>query len=230
MKLTALTREQLQALDATASVISLSPEQLMERAGMELAAWIEEKTDKNKNVLFVCGTGNNGGDGLVACRHLYNRGYNTSVLLIRKDLKEKLLQSNLRVLEHMNIPVMTPERGIPFSPFDVIVDCILGYGQKGEPRDDLVEIIKNINRSGKEIFACDIPTGIDATTGKVAKNHVKAKATLSFAAPKKAFEEEEAREACGEITIVGIGIPKIVYEQMGLKKGSYLVEGKKNLS
>jgi len=224
MTLTPLDKNQLRALDATALLIGLTTEQLMERAGLELARFIEERTPKNHSILFLCGPGNNGGDGIVACRHLINKGYQASILLSKKQLSPAATH-NLKILKHMNTPIYEWGPSFSFTPYDVLIDCLLGYNQSAPPRGNIADIIIKARKNNKQVYACDIPTGINATTGETYEPHLPARATLSLAAPKKAFTNHQARNACGDITITGIGIPAIVYEQLGLRRGEYLVEG-----
>lgn len=224
MTLAAQDSKTLISIDATAVVAGMSMQVLMERAGMALAQKIAASVDKKQKILFLTGSGNNAGDGYVACRHLANKGYEVSILLTEQPSSETS-KTNLKLLKHMNVAIREWEGDESLSPYDVLIDCLLGYNQNRAPEGAIGEATKLARESGKDVIACDIPTGINATTGEVYENHLPAKRTISFAAPKKAFEKEEAKKICGEITIIGIGIPGFIYRQNGLTQGSYLVEG-----
>ncbi|MBN1275331.1 NAD(P)H-hydrate epimerase [Candidatus Woesearchaeota archaeon] len=220
MALTAMTCEQLRNLDVTAATAGFPEELLAERSGLELARFLEERVRREETLLFMCGPGNNGGDGLSAARHLANKGYGVSVLL-SGAARSAVTARGLKMLDVLRVPVHVWEEGFSFTPYDVVVDCLLGCGQDGEPRGAVRSIVLGVQ--GKRSFACDLPTGVHCDTGEVYDAHVQAEATLSLAAPKKAFLEEGARRACGDITVVGIGIPAVIYEQVGVR--ACLVEG-----
>ncbi len=222
MVLRTLNKTEAKLLDATADVAGFKTSVLMERAGMELAGFLERRSTPSDSLLFVCGSGDNGGDGFVAARHMAHKGYLVSVLVLEKSAKSDA-NTNRKILEHMKIPLLEWNEGFSFTPYDIIIDCLLGYGQQGAPRGDIAEIITAIRASNKVVYACDVPSGMDVDTGELFTPHITAKATCSFAAPKQGFEK--GLSACGEITIVGIGIPRFVYEQIGLPEGEYLVEG-----
>jgi NAD(P)H-hydrate epimerase len=222
MVLYALSKSEAKLLDATADVAGFKTNILMERAGMEFAKFLDIRLSQKNSLLFVCGSGDNGGDGFVAARQMVHKGYQVSVLVLSKSTKADAATSR-KILEHMKVPVLEWKKGFSFIPYDIIIDCLLGYGQKDAPKDDFADVISAIMNSHKEIYACDVPSGMDVDTGELFTPHIKAIATCSFAAPKKGFIH--ALDACGEIYVVGIGIPSFVYEQIGLPDGEYLVEG-----
>lgn len=220
-----LSRKQMKMLDATAFASGFSTIQLMESAGIEIAGILSQKYSSETTFLFMCGSGNNGGDGLVACRQLVNKGYQASVLLSSEKLSEAA-KHNLKLVEHMGVPINVWKKNFEFSPYDVLVDCLLGYSQKGELRDPLTFLVPKARNANKRIIAVDIPTGLDATTGKLADMYLPADLTISLAAPKKGFDKKP--DVCGEILVVGIGIPAFVYKHLGLE--DFLVEGVKTYS
>lgn len=222
MVLRTLNKSEAKLLDATADVAGFKTNILMERAGMEFAHFLGKRSSEKDSLLFVCGSGDNGGDGFAAARQMAHKGYIVSVLVLGKSTKNDA-NTNRKILEHMKIPLLSWKEGFSFTPYDIIIDCLLGYGQKGAPQGELVKIIDAIGTSNKEIYACDVPSGMDVDSGELFTPHITAKATCSFAAPKQGFEK--GMSACGEITVVGIGIPGFVYEQIGIPEGEYLVEG-----
>ena len=221
MALAALTRQQLKSLDATAATAGLSASVLMERAGMALAEFLEQRTSGEDSLLFLIGTGNNGGDGLVAARHLSHAGRRVSVLLAGEP-RSLESRTNRKLVEHMGIPVQRWEEGFSMTPYDVVVDCLLGYSQRGAPEGAVAAVVEAARE--KTCLACDLPTGVDANTGAVSEPCLRAQATLSFSAPKEGFHNPEAQAACGEITIAGIGIPAFAYRLI-IPAGEFLIEG-----
>lgn len=170
--------------------------QLMEIAGYEIAEFISNK--KNiKHILCICGKGNNGGDGLVAARHLHSRGYLVDIVLAtnKKSLTQitkKQLQSCLEL--KMNYCYKIPTN----KSYDLTIDAILGVGQKEIISTPLKELITQINNLQTNIVSIDTPTGISSSI-KIIPND-----TLTFILPKKSFLENH--EECGNIYLCNLGI------------------------
>ncbi len=182
-------------------------DRLMERAGRGLAA-VAQEIQPTGPVAVVAGKGNNGGDGLVVARLLRERGREVRVLLLG-DAGE--LRGDARTnLERL--PGASPE---PFSPerldgARLIVDAILGTGFSGEPREPARSAIQAINarRSADTlVVACDVPSGVDASTGEVSGEAVRADATVTFHAAKPGLWIRPGKELSGELNVVDIGIP-----------------------
>mgnify|MGYP000212222606 CR=1 FL=1 len=97
---------------------------------------------------------------------------------------------------------------------DTLVDALIGYHLQGNPRGNFKEVIKAMNDSEKKIISYDVPSGIDATTGRCFEPCIRASSTLSLAMPKKLFETKEGRHASGEIFVADIGIPDFLYNMI----------------
>jgi ADP-dependent NAD(P)H-hydrate dehydratase / NAD(P)H-hydrate epimerase len=181
--------------------------ELMERAGDGLARLIEERAPAGR-VVVVCGKGNNGGDGLVVARVLRAQGRDVSVLLT--GTAEEFRGDARTNLERL--PGAAPE---PFSAAGIgrpaaIVDAILGTGFSGEPRDPAASAIEAINdaaSAGAAVFACDVPSGVDASTGEVSGIAVHAVATATFHAGKPGLWIAPGKGHAGDVAVVNIGIP-----------------------
>lgn len=180
---------------------------LMEHAGAGLAALAAELVPAGR-LVTVCGKGNNGGDGLVVARLLRERGREVDVLLLG-DVGE------LRGEAKVNAERLP---GAPPAPFHAgalngaagIVDAILGTGFSGEPREPAAGAIAAINKAtgaGAAVVACDVPSGVDASTGEVAGVAVLARATASFHAAKPGLWIDPGKTHSGEVRVVDIGIP-----------------------
>ena len=182
--------------------------ELMERAGTGLADLVGEVAPAGR-VVAVCGKGNNGGDGFVAARVLRDRGREVDVLLLG-DIEE--LGGDARVNAD-RLPGSPPGR-FTASALDgaaAIIDAILGTGFSGEPREPAAGAIGAINEAaegaGGCVVACDVPSGVDASTGEVAGVAVQARATATFHAAKPGLWIDPGKTHAGEVRVVDIGIP-----------------------
>lgn len=181
---------------------------LMENAGRAVSeiALAELKNIKNKKTAVFCGSGNNGGDGLVAARHLFNRGVDVSVYLIgrRSNLKNDP-KINAEALD--NIGVEIREISAPVSmDHGLIIDAIFGIGLKGEVKEPAMSIISDLNKRSIAIISVDAPSGLDADTGEILGIAVKAGITVTMQFPKQGFYKNKGPEYAGKIITVDIGI------------------------
>ncbi|MDD5129185.1 MAG: NAD(P)H-hydrate epimerase [Candidatus Omnitrophica bacterium] len=185
---------------------------LMENAGRcvgEEALNILRK--RRGRVAIFCGTGNNGGDGFCAARHLLAAGIKPDIYLSAKiaDVKNEA-KTNLDILLRMKQKIIevNPVRLslIKTKKYSLIIDALLGVGLKGEMRYIYQELIRIINASRAFILSVDIPSGLDATTGKAGRDCVKADRTITFVAKKRGMVSETGKEYCGEVLLRGIGI------------------------
>jgi NAD(P)H-hydrate epimerase len=180
---------------------------LMERAGAGLARLTADLAEgRSGRIRVVVGKGNNGGDGLVAARLLREEGLDVEVLAVGdlSDLKGDPLEN----LERLP--------GAPPRPFDAaelgsssaIVDAMLGTGFEGEPREPVAGAIAALNESGVPVVACDVPSGVDASSGEVEGEAVRAVATATFHGSKIGLHVEPGKTHAGEVHVVDIGIPR----------------------
>jgi NAD(P)H-hydrate epimerase len=179
--------------------------ELMERAGKGLAEAVEAEVPSGP-VVIVCGKGNNGGDGLVAARLLREWGHDVRVLLLG-DAGD--LRGDARA-NYERLPGPDPK---PFSEQALqgaaaIVDAILGTGFSGEPREPAASAIEAINRArSARVIACDIPSGVDGSTGEIAGAAVRADTTVTFHAAKPGLWIAPGKGHAGEVRVIDIGIP-----------------------
>lgn len=177
---------------------------LMERAGEGLADLVLELESRGP-VAIVCGKGNNGGDGLVCARRLRASGLDVDVLMLADagDLQGDA-RTNYERLEGPAPRAFSPEA---LQGAAVIVDAILGTGFSGAPRDPAASAIAAINRAAGVVVACDVPSGVDASTGEVQGEAVCARATATFHAPKPGLWISPGKKHSGEVRVIDIGIP-----------------------
>jgi ADP-dependent NAD(P)H-hydrate dehydratase / NAD(P)H-hydrate epimerase len=186
---------------------------LMERAGAGVARAVE-RIASDGPVVVMCGTGNNGGDGLVVARLLRNAGREVSVLLAGS--REKLTDDarvNLKrlpdetVLDFPAANVIGPQAGSGLTQAAVIVDALLGTGFAGEPRGVVGEAIEAISSATAPVVSVDVPSGVDASTGTVSGAAVRARVTVTFHTAKPGLWINPGKTHAGQVETIDIGIP-----------------------
>jgi hydroxyethylthiazole kinase-like uncharacterized protein yjeF len=180
--------------------------ELMERAGSGLCDLVCELAPRGP-VTVVCGKGNNGGDGFVTARLLRQRGLEVQVLLLGapEDLRGDARTNCERLPGE---PPRSFEAGA-MRGAGAIVDAILGTGFSGAPRDPAASAIAAINEAaarGATVVACDVPSGVDASTGEIAGEAVRARATATFNAAKRGLWIAPGKAHAGDVRVVDIGI------------------------
>ena len=189
---------------------------LMENAGRLVAieaAW-HLKRSRGRRVGILCGTGNNGGDGLVAARHLANAGFIVIILLTGTSARLTAeARTNFRIVQKLKIPLFQSRRfsaeqlaGI-FQKQDLVIDAIFGIGLNRDVEGNGRRVIEALNASRRPVLSVDVPSGLDATTGRVLGICVKAKKTVVLACLKKGLLVGDGPRYAGEVVVVDIGIP-----------------------
>lgn len=205
-----LNTQQLKDWDAfTIRHEPISSIDLMERA---CAGFVKlfVQTFKNEKVGVVCGTGNNGGDGLSIARLLNNRGFSVHVWIIRgsvaetEDFKTNLarLPLGIRIEE-----ISALEGDNPFAGIEVLIDAIFGYGLSRRVEGIYEQAIRTINQARAIRVAVDIPSGLFAD-GPTQGLSINADYTITFQLPKLAFLMPENANRVGEWVVVDIGLHK----------------------
>jgi NAD(P)H-hydrate epimerase len=164
--------------------------------------------------LVLCGKGNNGGDGFVLARHLRIHNIPVQVAMLPEALAQltgdaKLhagIWQNFGPIEHLSNDSWTwLEDRLKAS--DWVIDALFGTGLTGPPRSPFFEIIERINRHANNVFALDIPSGLDCDTGEVMGVAVRAHHTATFVGLKQGFLNPASRAWTGRVHVVPIGIP-----------------------
>ncbi|MHA1731650.1 MAG: NAD(P)H-hydrate epimerase, partial [Promethearchaeota archaeon] len=205
-------------------------ELLMENAGRSVAEYIVGKLEpvKGKVVTIFCGTGNNGGDGFVAARHLASAGVIVQVILCgnQANFRTTLAEENWsRVARFPSVKTRecrTPDQfESAFSEFrgsDAFVDAMLGTGIRGKVREPVATAIKAFNGvdpSHTLKVAVDLPSGLDPDTGRVPDVAVKAKVVVTFHRLKSGLERAVSDGLVEEVVVRRIGIPVEAVEYIG---------------
>lgn len=210
-----VTGEIMQGMDRRAAEeFGVSGLTLMENAGRGCVDSISGRFGgEERRAVIVAGKGNNGGDGYVIARLLRERGWQVATfVLARRDDIVGDARANLDRLQHAAV-VFCPEQGelgrysAVFRDATVIVDALLGTGLKSGVRGLYADAIELINGAGRPVVAVDIPSGIDAGTGRVLGCAVRADLTVTFALAKLGHVLYPGAEHAGQLHIVDIGIP-----------------------
>ena len=200
------TADEMRAADAYAIDEAGVPSiDLMERASVGLARVAAAAAGPGP-IRVVVGKGNNGGDGLACARLLREEGRAVDVLAVG-DLGETRgdARANLE-----RLPGEPPEAFAPelLEGSGAIVDAMLGTGFEGSPREPVAGAIAAINAVGAPVIACDVPSGVNASTGEVEGEAVRAGATATFHAPKIGLHVAPGAFHAGRVETVAIGIPR----------------------
>jgi ADP-dependent NAD(P)H-hydrate dehydratase / NAD(P)H-hydrate epimerase len=178
---------------------------LMERAGAGLAR-VTAAAARPGRARIVVGKGNNGGDGLVAARLLREEGREVDVLSTA-PLEE--LRGDARAnLERLPGDAPEPFDAARLEGSGVVVDALLGTGFEGKPREPAVGAIAAINSQDAPVVACDVPSGVNASTGEVEGEAVRAQATATFHGSKVGLHVAPGALHAGNVEVVEIGIPR----------------------
>jgi NAD(P)H-hydrate epimerase len=182
--------------------------QMMEHAGWNLAKLVMSYVKSDSTILVLAGKGNNGGGGLCAARHLHNMGHDVRVLLSQEGGNGDTVKHHLKTLDAMNVSVEVWEGEFPSTGSnDVIVDALLGYSIKGDPREPVAGIILGADESGRLIVSLDIPSGLNPDSGEPGDPCIRASSTLTLALPKKGLLSESSREFVGWLYSAISGYP-----------------------
>lgn len=191
------------------TTFGIEPLQLMEIAGWQIARFVDAFTDgiRNKRVIVVAGSGNNGGDALVAARFLRQRGAIVSASIVPSRDPTSLAAGHALTARRLGIPLADAPQGIVLSA-DVLIDGLFGTGIHLPLRDPAPAIIEAMNATGRPIVAIDVPSGMDADTGKGVEAAVRAEATVTLVAPKAGLA---GASNAGRFFVADIGMPVALF-------------------
>jgi len=218
MDLAPLPRAAVRELDRRAvEEVGIPALLLMENAG-RAAADEAQGLLAGGTALVLCGPGNNGGDGLVIARTLWNRGIQVrAVFFADEDRLERCsaeVRTNARLWRALgrDLELVPPEFGVAYldtalAQAGLVVDALFGTGLTRELRDPWSGIVRRVNRAALPVLAVDLPSGLDADSGQVLGAAIRAQVTVTFVAPKLGFTRNAGPEHCGETKLAEIGIP-----------------------
>jgi len=222
-----VTAEQMRQMDRIAiEQYGIPGLLLMENAGLQVVNHAEQRFGgwQGKRVLVLCGTGNNGGDGMVVARHAMQRG--AEVLVVLAGDPEKVTgdaRTNLHIAQKLGIvrPLQNAEDLAHLwgrADWDLVVDALLGIGVTGEVRGLIGEVIGFFQSCPVPVVAVDVPSGIDADTGAVCGRAIRATLTITFGAMKVGLAVHPGAEYAGELVVADIGIPAVEVERANIAR------------
>jgi NAD(P)H-hydrate epimerase len=209
-----VSAQDMRAIERVAfETFSLPGHLLMENAGRVLAdetiSFLKDIRRGDRHVAVLCGAGNNGGDGLVAARYLYNRGFATHLFLMKPHEHFTAdAAANYQRARAAGIDATIYTVGTLFRDYDIIVDALLGTGTRNTVTGIYRDAIGGINSSGRPVIAADIPSGLDADSGGVLGEAVHATVTVTMGLAKQGLVAEDAREFVGKLVVADIGLPR----------------------
>lgn len=208
---------------------------LMERAAMSVASCIMDVANpKTDEILAVCGTGNNGGDGVAVTRMLQEAGYSVSILVLgqietcSEEMRQQIsiakklgISVSVSVQKELDLASSNSVTGEKLEKYTVIIDAIFGIGLSREVSGVYREWIAWMNHAAARVVSVDIPSGIHASTGEVLGLAVQADQTITFGVNKRGLVLYPGTQYAGEIVVADIGFPKQAVEKVSVKAYTY---------
>jgi hydroxyethylthiazole kinase-like uncharacterized protein yjeF len=223
-----VTASEMRALDrATIDEVGLPAMTLMETAGRAVATAAQRMLgDADGHIAVVCGPGNNGGDGFVAARVLREVGGDAVVYLAAKrDAVRGDARAHLEILERAGgvirsiaTPSELAELSDAIAGAALAIDALFGVGLARDIEGHLADVVDAINHAQHRL-AVDIPSGLDADTGRVLGTCVTAERTVTMGALKIALASTPGFARCGEVEVADIGIPSAVVATQAVRAG-----------
>ena len=177
----------------------------MERAGLAAAEHARDLLRDGYRVLVVCGPGNNGGDGLVAARHLREWGYRLVVVFLGDP--DKLPADAAQAYSRLLAAGGALEGSFPAeNRYDLVIDALFGIGLKRAIEGKLAAAIERINSLSAKVLALDVPSGLDSDTGVARNVAIRATETLTFLALKPGLLTADAKQYCGAVEVASLGL------------------------
>ncbi len=217
-----ITADQMREVDrAMVEDYGIQLTQMMENAGRNLAHLARyrllEGDPRGERVLVLAGKGGNGGGGAVCARRLHNWGAEVHVVTAGPSPTfQGVPAQQLDILRSMGVPVSDGSESPELPAADLIVDAIIGYSLRGAPTGVAAGLILAANAHGAPILSLDVPSGVDATTGRVYDPAIRATATLTLALPKTGLDSSKAIPNVGELYLADISVPRELYAGLGI--------------
>ncbi|WRS27623.1 NAD(P)H-hydrate dehydratase [Oscillospiraceae bacterium MB08-C2-2] len=209
-----VTSKQMREIEENAGQYDITFYRLMENAGSAAAAFIRRTIPvEGINCMIFCSKGNNGGDGLVVARRLFENGANVLIVMVDGQPKSGEAASMYSMVELMSLPILSfTEKYDDIVRYldntDVIVDAIFGTGFSGELDTMHRRACDLINEAIAAVFSLDLPTGVSCDAGRVDPGSVQADFTIVFDSLKPAHIQPACQPFFGQIQVVDIGIPE----------------------
>ena len=219
-----LTASQTRQLEASCARIGLPSEKLMENAGRAVAEEVKRILGgaDRRHILVLIGPGNNGGDGLVAARHLHDWGADVTVYLLGRRADD---DPNLKLVREREVGCVEAAKDEGLSRFndslasaDAVIDALFGTGTARPFSGNILSVMDKVNMAKKKrpkwrIIALDLPSGLNADSGAVDPATLYADYTITLGTPKPGLFNFPGAERVGKITVADIGMPENMAEE-----------------
>lgn len=219
-----VTTSQMREIDRrTIEEVGIPGLLLMENAGLETVRVVKDllNTLGGNRIQIFCGTGNNGGDGFVVARHLFNHGYDISIFLVGEKSRIKGdARVNLQITEQMGLvihPLLKKGDLKRISLGDITVDALLGTGISGKVTGLMATVIHWINEQSVPVVSVDVPSGLHCDDGSFEGACIHADKTVTMGELKIGLTLPPGREMAGEVTVADIGVPPQVSKSLRIK-------------
>jgi len=189
---------------------------LMERAALGVAGLIENKFSEKSKIICVCGSGNNGADGIAVARILFEKGYDVSILVGAVGTSEGETQLSIAKKSGIKIKKYTRNK-IKLNEYNLIIDAIFGIGLLRNIEGNYADLVSAVNDSKAKVVSVDISSGINSTTGQIMGTAVKADYTVTFGYKKIGLLLYPGADYSGKVKVVDIGFPKTVIRKIAKK-------------
>lgn len=209
------TSEQCRELDRLAiEEFHIPGYELMNRAGQAVFDYIHLYYPDISSLVIFCGAGNNGGDGYIVARLAKHAGFNVTVVSLC-DTSQLNNDAQTAFEDWLSAGGDIQDiNTVEIAEFDLIVDAILGTGLQRDVSGHWYDCIEQINQAGVPVIAVDVPSGLNADTGRVMGSAVRAKSTLSFIGMKRGLFTGQARDFAGDVVFNDLIVPGDVYQQV----------------
>lgn len=205
-----VTASEAQEIDHRSAELITEKDFFMENVSRQISDWISKNFTSHKKIIFLCGPGNNGGDGYCCARQLIERGYNQLTVFHASPgtelAKQKLKQLDDRKIILFKIDQLSvwPQK---LKEADLVVDAVFGVGLNREISGPWAQAFEDVNRSKKPVLSIDLPSGLNATEGFIWGSVIKAKWTFSVLPWKSGLFMNAGPECAGRIIAVAPGFP-----------------------
>jgi hydroxyethylthiazole kinase-like uncharacterized protein yjeF len=214
-----LTVSQVRQLEEACAKTGVTTDKLMENAGRVVAEEVKRILGgaEKRKILFLVGPGNNGGDGLVAARHLHDWGAEVTVYLLGRRAAD---DPNLKLVMERGISCVEAAKDEGFSQFseflasaDAVIDALFGTGTTRSFSGNILSVLDKVNKARKKrpkwrIIALDLPSGLNADSGAVDPATLYADDTITLGTPKPGLFNFPGAERVGKLAVVDIGMPE----------------------
>jgi ADP-dependent NAD(P)H-hydrate dehydratase / NAD(P)H-hydrate epimerase len=191
----------------------LSEDLLMEHAASSMALYISENYSSLNSILIVCGSGNNGADGIALARLLYTKFHIN--LYLASPSKSSMAKLQLQRAQALGVNIIEE-----LTLCDITVDCLFGTGLNKALNENYINLINTLNSYNSVKIACDIPSGIN-NIGQVESIAFEADITITMGALKTSLFTDVSKDYVGDVVVANLGVQRNIYE---IESNKYILE------